>query len=316
MRQQSVRGSALAGLFAGLAASWVMNRFQSALSAAEQRFEKEQPSGSNQQEEEPATAKAAARITRPLLGRELAHGEKKIAEPAVHYAMGALSGAAYGAAACMTPLAGAGGGTLFGVVLWLIADETLVPALHVSKSPAEYPPKTHLNALATHLVYGVSTHLLYRGILEAGQDNHRAIRKAAILGILSGLRSMAGPYFLSRSGARLLGSRTANRVLAAAATGELFADKLPQIPNRIKPLPLSFRAASGATCGAIVFAGEHRAPAAGALLGAAAAAAGSFGGYYLRREAVRLGVPSLPAALGEDALTVATGLAVSGLKPR
>lgn len=42
--------------------------------------------------------------------------------------MGALSGAIYGAAAELTPLARAGYWALFGAALWAIADEIAVPA--------------------------------------------------------------------------------------------------------------------------------------------------------------------------------------------
>jgi len=271
---------------------------------------------------EPATTKAAEQISESVFEHELSEDQKKAASPAVHYAMGAISGAVYGAAREVIPLADAGGGALFGVVLWILADEGAVPALHLSKPPSESPARTHLNALAAHIVYGVSTHLLSRELLTIRQASREAIRKAAILGFISGLRSMSGPWFLSMvsnresggfrgTGLNLVRSPGANRALAVLAAGELIADKLPKTPSRIRPIPLAFRALAGGVCGAAIFSSENSEPATGALLGAASALAGAFGGYSVRQAIDRRGIPDFISALGEDTLVVAAGRAIS-----
>ena len=51
--------------------------------------------------------------------------------------------------------------------------------------------------------------------------------------------------------------------------------------------------------------------AAGALIGAVAAVAGAFTGYYLRRLVTESGTPDLPAALCEDAIAVGTAWAAT-----
>jgi putative membrane protein len=62
------------------------------------------------------------------------------------------------------PASAAAGGTLFGATLWLVADETVVPALGLSAPPSEYPLRTHVQALASHLVYGVTTDAVRRTV--------------------------------------------------------------------------------------------------------------------------------------------------------
>jgi uncharacterized membrane protein YagU involved in acid resistance len=82
----------------------------------------------------------------------------------MHYTFGAVSGAAYGMLSHFVPITRAGRGALFGAALWAIADETMVPALGLSKGPAEYPLSTHVYGLASHLVYGMTTDATARSI--------------------------------------------------------------------------------------------------------------------------------------------------------
>jgi uncharacterized membrane protein YagU involved in acid resistance len=55
-------------------------------------------------------------------------------------------------------------GLPFGTLVWAAADEGLVPALGLSKSPAEYPLSIHAYALASHLVFGLTTEVVRRGV--------------------------------------------------------------------------------------------------------------------------------------------------------
>ncbi|HVZ17741.1 MAG TPA: DUF1440 domain-containing protein [Terriglobales bacterium] len=157
---------ALAGMMGGLVASWVMNEFQSGVSKVEESWQKSshQPQPERQSSDPPATARFAQRLGYAILGRDLTPDEVKIAEPVVHYAFGAFSGGFYGLVSELVPSARKGTGILFGAALWLIADEIAVPKLRLSKSPAEYGPKVHAEALASHLVYGVATEGIRRGI--------------------------------------------------------------------------------------------------------------------------------------------------------
>ena len=136
------------------------------------------------------------------------------------------------------------------------------------------------------------------------------------LGIVAGLRSMT-PIAVVAWAARLghlelaetplgwLGSALAAWLFAAAALGELVADKLPFTPNRTTPGPFVARLLSGALSGGALAAGHGGSLAAAAVAGAAGAVLGTFGGYRARTGLVRaLGTPDFVVALLEDAVAV------------
>jgi putative membrane protein len=150
-----------AGLIGGLVASWTMNRFQSLLGKLSSS---EEGSQGKSEEKEPATVKAAEAISEGVFDHELTKEEKRVAGPAVHYAFGSLNGAVYGAMAEVVPETTVGAGLPFGALLWLGADEIAVPLVGLSKSPLEHPLSTHAYALASHLVYGLTTDVVRRAV--------------------------------------------------------------------------------------------------------------------------------------------------------
>lgn len=159
----------LAGAVGGLAASYVMNQFQAGWMAANERLLPESQRRrlrpkKEKDENAPATIKAAEAIWRVVGGGKLSEHQKKIAGPIIHYAFGAANGAMYGALSKYMPRTRVGRGTVFGAVLWVVADEVGVPALGLSKSPENYPLSNHLYALASHLVYGVTADGVSRGV--------------------------------------------------------------------------------------------------------------------------------------------------------
>jgi putative membrane protein len=162
MSQSCVWKGLAAGAAAGVLGSWAMNHFQALLSRASQSGRQQQQ---QQSSDEAATVKAAREVSRRVFHQELADSEKGTAGEIAHYAMGVVSGAMYGTTAAAFPAASAGLGLAFGTALWLIADETMVPALGLSKGPMEYPISSHASALASHLVYGVTTDLARRLLL-------------------------------------------------------------------------------------------------------------------------------------------------------
>ena len=166
---RAVWKGAVAGAAGGLVASWVMNQFQAALSKASGAIgndgsQADGQEASEQQSNDDATMKAADAIAKSLLDRTLTKPEKQSAGPAVHYAFGSTVGAMYGAVAELVPRTTAAWGVPFGTAVWLGADEVAVPALGLSKAPVEYPLSTHASALAAHLVYGLTTDLVRRGV--------------------------------------------------------------------------------------------------------------------------------------------------------
>ncbi len=145
---------------------------------------------------------------------------------------------------------------------------------------------------------------------------------AAVLGAVAGMRSMSSPATigqLAKSGlletghAQLafLNRPITAKSLAAAAIGELIADKLPFLPKRTKAPSLIWRAVSGALGGAAVCSSKRRSVLAGAMLGAAAAAGATYGAYELRRWAgERFDIPDPVVAIAEDVLVAGCGLLV------
>ena len=171
-----------AGLVGGLVASWTMNQFQAGWTKATEGFEKphgaqsmqpsevEEPGQGLEQRKESqddATVKAARAISEGIFGHELQEYEKKAAGAAVHYAFGTATGGLYGAVAEFAPEVTVGAGLPFGAAFWLVADETAVPLLRLSKAPTEYPVSTHVYALASHLVFGLTAEIVRRAVREA-----------------------------------------------------------------------------------------------------------------------------------------------------
>lgn len=166
----------LAGAGAGLAASWVMNVFMAgpgeqlrqSLQTEEEKSQEQEEKRKQEQNGEPkedSTMKAADAVVATVTGgRHLSLEEKQKGGPVVHYGFGALMGGLYGGVAEYSDAAKAGLGTGFGTALFAGADLVAVPALHLSPPLKEFPVKTLATPLAAHLVYGVTTELLRRGL--------------------------------------------------------------------------------------------------------------------------------------------------------
>lgn len=147
------------GIAGGLAGSWVMNRSQEAMA----KVSKPAANGSGEQPPaEPATIRTADKLAETVTGTPLPENKKKLADPVVHYAFGALVGGIYGGLISKAPLITLGAGTLYGAAVWLLADEIAVPALGLSGPPRQYPVSKHLQALGAHLAYGLAAESVRR----------------------------------------------------------------------------------------------------------------------------------------------------------
>jgi putative membrane protein len=167
-----------AGIIGGLAASWIMNQFQATLGKLMEG--KDKPHGAqslqdgspqhgvgrelqrrgSEKEDDDAAERTASIVSEDIFGHKMSEQEKETGGAIAHYAMGVASGVMYGAAAELLPEVTLGAGLPFGAAVWVVADEGLVPALGLSKSPAQYPISKHAYAFASHLVYGLSTELV------------------------------------------------------------------------------------------------------------------------------------------------------------
>ena len=139
--------AAAAGLVAGLAASFVMDRFQAGVAAL----------SSSDSDAEPATEKAADKVSQVVVGHPVSDDRKPLAGQAVHYALGAGLGIVYAVAAEYRPAVTAGYGTAFAVANTALLDEAAVPAAGLGDAPWKTPPSTHLYSVASHIVFGTVT---------------------------------------------------------------------------------------------------------------------------------------------------------------
>ena len=174
---EMLRG-ACAGMIGGFVASWVMIKFQEATkpagpcgngrrrqgdAEARERSEKRQREAEQQQQAaHEATVKTAEKVSRKLFDHELSETEKQLAAPAIHYAYGTAVGGLYGAVSEVWPFLDVGFGMGYGMALWLLGSEAAVPALRLGPPPTKASPTQHADALASHLVYGITLDLVRR----------------------------------------------------------------------------------------------------------------------------------------------------------
>ena len=158
---QILKGLA-AGIVGGLVASWTMDQFQYAWIKIAKSASQTEKSNKEESNDEPATVKAEEIVSKNVFKHELASTEKKAAGAMVHYATGGTSGEVYGVAAEFAPRVTTGVGVAFGTAVWAVVDESAVPLLGLSKAPTKYPISTHLYALASHFIYGITTECVRR----------------------------------------------------------------------------------------------------------------------------------------------------------
>ncbi len=153
----------VAGVAGGILASFLMEQFQAAWSTVSKQINP-QPAQQNKPKSEPATVQTANAIYGAIADRKIPADKRPAVAETVHYMMGATSGAIYGLAAELMPIATVGGGLAFGASVWMIADNVAVPAFGLAQPPTKTPIGTHIYALASHLVYGVATEAVRRAV--------------------------------------------------------------------------------------------------------------------------------------------------------
>ncbi len=174
-RKPSIVRGLLAGAVAGVAATLLMDQFQKISSAGQKAVEKHRKLAEGEspwavahehvQEEQQAAAQEnsteiVARKVAGAVGTEILPGHERQAGNMVHYTFGTLMAIAYGVTAELVPEVTAGGGTAFGTVLFLGADEVALPALRLAPQPSSSAPTDHLQHWAAHVVYGGGVELV------------------------------------------------------------------------------------------------------------------------------------------------------------
>jgi hypothetical protein len=148
---------AVKGALAGAMGVWALDKVTWAM------WDRTDPAKLRQEEQEARPrgmdpAHVMANETAEAMGKELTPKQPHPAGIAVHYGLGVGPGAAYGALRHKMPALTAGGGTLFGLGLFLMQDEGLNPILGTSGGPTEYPMEAHVRGLVGHLVFGATMH--------------------------------------------------------------------------------------------------------------------------------------------------------------
>jgi hypothetical protein len=170
------------GLAAGAFAGLVMNLFARAVGAATEGHEAAgaapggdrqgrgaQPPQARERASEDAAVRAGAVAYRAVSGDEPPKAIRPWLGSAAHYGFSAAAGAAFTLLAPRVPAVRAGFGTLYGTLVWLLADEGVVPALGWSRKPTELSAAVHLYSLAGHWVYGGALALATRPVTDAAR---------------------------------------------------------------------------------------------------------------------------------------------------
>ncbi|WP_081996194.1 DUF1440 domain-containing protein [Croceibacterium mercuriale] len=315
-----MRGTA-GGLVAGLAASWTMDRFQTAV------IPLFQPSGPQHGDKTPAPEKAANAVARLVSGHDVDKRERPAAGSAVHYLVGGLSGAAYGLLAERYRPASMGGGALFGIASATLIDQIAVPLTGLARPPWQYSLRTHVYAYVSHVVFGMVTEAVRRSLRGTpGKQDYTPLplEEAALpfaLGMANGQRTMTPPAITSLAAAtgalKLDGSKLAfmahpltAALFVAGAAAEYYVDVQPGTPDRTSAMGLGGRMAGAALSAAVIARPEQRRNA--AVIGAAGAVAGALIGYRVRAFASRALGRDLPVGVAEDVLCLAGAVAITG----
>jgi uncharacterized membrane protein len=136
------------------------------------------------------------------------------------------------------------------------------------------------------------------------------------IGFTAGLRSLTPPAVtawaaylgwlnLTNSPLAFMGSIIAVIIFSLLALFELFVDLQPSTLKRTAPFPLGARLATGALCGACLYAASHQSLIIGALLGGVGGIIGAFAGYETRKKLVAaLNIKDIFIALLEDLVTI------------
>lgn len=140
--------ASIAGLAAGLVASFAMNRFQrraAALFAIPKNGA------------DPSTVKAADTASAFATGHPVTQKRRHAAGELVHYGLGALLGLGYALVVAVWSPAAWGFGAGFGIATALIVDDLLVPAFGWGGWVWRTPVNVNLYSLVSHIVFGIVT---------------------------------------------------------------------------------------------------------------------------------------------------------------
>lgn len=154
----STTANLVKGALAGAAGVWALDRVTWLV------WDREDPEALEQEHEARPDgldpAHVIANRTAEAVGQDLTPKQPNSAGLAVHYALGIVPGALYGALRHRVKGLGAGHGALYGLGLFLLQDELSNPVLGTSGPPGDYPWQAHARGVAGHLALGTVTDLV------------------------------------------------------------------------------------------------------------------------------------------------------------
>ena len=155
---RSIRKGIAAGIVGGLVGSVALRAWMTCMSYRHRHTMLPDQNGPAHQ--------VGAIVAGKLTGKILGGRPRMIAGEIVHYAFGAFTGGIYGALVEYQPWATAGAGLLFGTGVFLAADESSMPLLHLIPPPWTETPAAQLEHWAAHLVFGVASELTRRNFRQ------------------------------------------------------------------------------------------------------------------------------------------------------
>jgi hypothetical protein len=163
------------GVAAGVLGAVVMNLFARAVAVLNNGAEADgaapggdragrgvQPPQADGRAAHDATVRVGTIAYRAVTGDEPSRSAQPWLGSAAHYGFSATVGVCYALLAPRVPVIRRGFGTVYGTLVWALADEGVVPALGLSRSPRELPLGVHLYALFGHWVYGATLEAVTR----------------------------------------------------------------------------------------------------------------------------------------------------------
>jgi hypothetical protein len=166
-----------AGVAAGLIAGMVMNVYARVVDRATGGEEARgaargsarggrgmQPPQAHGRAEDDAAVRTGVVAYRAATGREPEPGRRPELGAAAHYAFSMGAGAAYAVLVDRFPGLARGSGAWYGLLVWAVADEGVVPALGLSRGPRQLPLGVHAHSVAGHVIYGVTLEAVRRAV--------------------------------------------------------------------------------------------------------------------------------------------------------
>ena len=159
----------LAGLAGGLVGAFVTNLYTRAISAATCGKEAEgaasgtdrvgrgmQPPQAIGDASNDATVQVGSIAYEAVVGSPPPASYRAPLGTAAHYAFSAGAGMTYGLLASRFPALRIGFGTVYGCLVWALADEGMVPALGLSRGPRQLSLGVHAYSLLGHAIFGAA----------------------------------------------------------------------------------------------------------------------------------------------------------------